>query len=166
MKKALVTIIMAVIMTTVVFAHFDPDATRWSVRGEVDESHVVELPTETHVDVTRGQVSAYMNLQRGFQSQGELFIEGTDEYVSSDKVRFSVNWNWKGDYDAELVLDNASHTIIDAWARVIYNRHVEYWVPITVTVDKIHHNLDLVGPDFEFEDIPITNVYTGTWADV
>jgi hypothetical protein len=105
--------------------------------------------------VEHGRVSAYISTRRHeFQSQGNLYLE---EWGNPGN-RFSLNWNWKGDYAVLLHHDDDQSIEFDAWARVNNGGMIEHMVPITVVYHKMDNELDIQGPDFEFEGIYVKNL--------
>ena len=157
MRKLFLTfsiILSIILIPTLVIATMDMSNTMWSLRGNVDESNIDNLKG---IDIDRawGSFSANLNLRWNHHSQGELAIQG---YTNGEKFRFSLNWDDGGNYDIHFIDDNNERTIIDGHARVIFNRQVEYWVPIVVTFHKITGLVDIVGQDFEFDNIPVIDL--------
>jgi hypothetical protein len=159
MKKTFLAIFVSVLMTTLVMASFDPDETVWSVRGDFDESDIDDFPfDENDIESAWGKFSAYVNLRESDQSQGYARVTGTDE--DNMCFSFAVNWHWRGrNYEITSISDTSATTTINALARVVYNGEVTYGVPITVKVFKNSLKADVVGPDFDFDGIPIEHVY-------
>jgi hypothetical protein len=160
MKKTIsilsITIVAAILlMTTFAIAN---GVTKWSLRGMFDESNIVSLPTGT-ADTVWGNLNSYANIGVHNQSQGYVYAQGNK--TNGDWFRLSVNWKHRGNnYEITSYTDSPTTTIIDAKARVIYNGVITYMVPITVTYDKVTMEVDVVGPNFDFQNIPVVDKYS------
>jgi len=112
MKKIMsMLLIVMMCLTALSVLAIDKDATRWSVRGTEG--------SRTTGDYTK--ISAYMNNQRRFQSQGSL-IDVSE--VNNETVRTSISWNTRN--AADLIQDTATKTKIKTTVRVIQNRQMVY----------------------------------------
>ncbi len=154
MKKIL-SLFVALLAISSVMA-LDLSASKWSLRGNIEASNIVNLKGMTVSEVYVGKINTYANLQRGSQTQGELILQAL---AGSESVRFTVSWQHHGlDYGTTLISDDQMSTVFTANARTIYNREVTYGVPITVTYHKNTNTFDVVGPDFSFTGIDVVNL--------
>lgn len=147
-KKVLVFVIGLMLCALPALALINANASKWSVRGNFDESNVNVFPVD--INYAKGKVNAYMTMQRGFQTQGGVTVQARED--NGDRYRLSVRWNSRS-YGATLQQDTNAVTKINAKARVIYNGEMQYDVPVKIVYKKNTGKMDIIASDFRFTGI-------------
>lgn len=160
MRKIIPPVIIALLILGTVTA-LDIDATRWSLRGDLDESNVGGQ-LKNIVQTAKGELNANLNLQRGFQTQGYVTLKGKTYW--GEKFSLKLNWNSKGnEYDAGLIRDAEKRTRIIALARGIFHMQgsppeTYYDVPIIIVYNKEKGIARVETLGFRFKQIEVTNL--------